>query len=301
MIQKPEVQGAVYAILSAMAIAVAPIATKQALETLNPETFSILWSLLAFMSASIYAVSKRGLNTFRGFGKCWQFVIAIGGLTAACVLTFSIAVRLADPTLVSFFTRLETISTVLLGMLIFKERLNRLELLGAATTLLGALIMTYGAGKIILFAFVLGLIVALFTSISTLLAKVTVQYLESAVLVAGSRLLACLFTLVYAMAFGVLQVPSTTNLLIITIGALWGPFLGFLLLYKALSLSEVSKVSAFRTSFPFFVALYSFLLFRTIPSLHQMLGGGVIVAGILVLIRGQRSGWSHNKDSTISI
>jgi hypothetical protein len=31
-----------------------------------------------------------------------------------------------------------------------------------------------------------------------------------------------------------------------------------------------------------------------------MLGGGIIVAGILVLISGQRSGWSHKKDSTVS-
>ena len=78
MVQKPDMRGPVYAVLSAMAIAVAPLATKQALGTLNPETFSILWSLLAFMSASIYAVSRGGLSAFRGFGKCWQFVIVSG-------------------------------------------------------------------------------------------------------------------------------------------------------------------------------------------------------------------------------
>jgi uncharacterized membrane protein len=300
MAQKPDMQGAVYAVLSAMAIAVAPIATKQALGTVNSETFSFLWSLLAFMSASTYAVSKGGFNIFRKFGQCWQFVTVIGVLTATCVLIFSMAVRLADPTLVSFFTRLEAVFTVLLGMLVFKERLNRLELLGAATTLSGALVMTYRAGEIVLLAFALSLIVALFTSISTLLAKVSVQYLESAVLVAVSRLIACLLTLLYAIAFGMLQVPSSINLLIITVGALFGPFLGFMLLYKALSVSEVSRVSALRTSFPFFVALYSFLLFHTIPSPHQMLGGGIIVAGILVLISGRRSGWSHREDSTVS-
>lgn len=301
MTQKPDMRGPVYAVLSAMAIAVAPIATKQALGTVNPETFSFLWSLLAFMGASTYAVSKGGFNTFRKFGQCWQFIIAIGGLTAACVLIFSMAVQLADPTLVSFFTRLEVVFTVLVGMLLFKERLNRLELLGVTTTIFGALIMTYRAGEIIVFAFVLGLIVALLTSISTLLAKVAVQYLEPAVLVAVSRLLACLLALLYAITLGVLQLPSSTSLLIIIIGALFGPFLGFMLLYKALSLSEVSRVSALRTSFPFFVALYSFLLFRTIPSPHQMLGGGIIVAGLLVLISGRRSGWSHNKDSTASM
>jgi drug/metabolite transporter (DMT)-like permease len=291
----------VYAVLSVMAAGIAPIATKQALGTTNLETFSLLWSLSAFIGASTYALSRRGSNSFQRLGQCWQFVTAIGVLTAAIVLIFSMAVRLADPTLVSFFSRLEVVFTVLLGMLLFKERLNRVELLGVAATISGALIMTYKAGEFVLFAFLLVLMNSLFISIRTLLGKVAVQYLEPAVLVAVSRLIACLFTLSYAIAFGVLQWPSSTNLIIIIIGALFGPFLGFVFLYKALSLSEVSRVSALRTSFPFFVALYSFLLFRTIPSPHQMLGGGIIVAGILVLVRGQRSGWSHNKDSAISM
>lgn len=290
MVQKPDMRGQVYAVLSAMVTAIAPIATKQALGTINLETFSLFWSLSAFIGASTYALSKKGLNTFRMFRQCWHFVFAIGVLTAAIVLIFSMAVRLADPTLVSFFNRLEVVLTVLLGMLFFKERLNRVELLGVTTTISGALIMTYRAGGIVLFAFLLALMNSLFISIRTLLGKVAVQYLEPAVLVAVSRLIACLFTLSYAIAFGVLQWPSSTNLLIIIIGALFGPFLGFVFLYKALSLSEVSRVSALRTSFPLFVALYSFLLFRTIPSPHQMLGGGIIVAGILVLVRGQRSG-----------
>ena len=287
--QKPDMRGLVYAVLSVMVTAVAPIATKQALGTTNLETFSVFWSLSAFIGASTYALSKGGFNAFRMFRQCWHFVFAIGVLTAAIVLIFSTAVRLVDPALVSFFTRFEIVFTMILGMLLFRERLNRLELFGVTATVSGALIMTYRAGEIILFAFALGLTNSLLVSIRTLLGKVAVQHLEPAVLVALSRLIACLLALLYAIAFGVLQLPSSTNLLIIIIGAFFGPFLGFMLLYKALSLSEVSRVSALRTSFPFFVALYSFLLFRTIPSPRQMLGGGIIVAGILVLIGGRRS------------
>jgi O-acetylserine/cysteine efflux transporter len=301
MVQKPDMRGPVYAVLSAVAVALAPIATKQALETVNVETFSFLWSLVAFIGASTYALNKKNLNTFRMFKQCWLSVFGIGVLTAATVLIYSKAIQLSGPTLVSFFTRLETVFTVLLGMLVFKERLSLLELLGATTTILGALIMTYKAGEIVLLAFMLTLIVALFVSIRTLLGKVAIQYLAPAVVVAVSRLITCLFNLLYAITFGVWQWPSMTSLLIIIIGALSGAFLSFMLVYKALSLYEVSKVTALRASIPFFVALYSFLLFRTIPTPRQMLGGGIIVAGILVLISGQRSGWSHNKDSNASM
>jgi drug/metabolite transporter (DMT)-like permease len=97
------------------------------------------------------------------------------------------------------------------------------------------------------------------------------------------------------------QWPPITSLLIIIIGALSAPFLSFMFLYKALSLYEVSKVTAVRASIPFFVVLYSFLLFHTIPSLRQMLGGGIIIVGILVLISGRHGVRSRNKDSIVSM
>jgi drug/metabolite transporter (DMT)-like permease len=301
VVQKPDIRGPVYAALSAIAVAVAPITTKQALAAVNIETFSFLWSLVAFIGASTYALNKKSLNTFRTFRQCWLSVFGIGLLTAATVLIYSKAIQLSDPTFVSFFTRLEAVFTVLLGMLVFKERLTLLELLGATTTISGALIMTYKAQEIVLLAFMLSLIVALFVSIRTLLGKVAIQYMESAVVVAVSRLITCLFNLLYVIAFGVWQWPSITSLLLIIIGALSGAFLSFMFVYKALSIYEVSKVTVIRVSIPFFVALYSFLLFHTIPSPRQMLGGGIIVAGILALIIGQRRRWSHNRDSNVSM
>lgn len=281
-------RGPVYAVLSAMASGTTAIVTKKALATVSPETFSLLWSLLAFVGASTYALSRGELKTLRRFRQCWSSVLAIGVLTAAIVLIYSTAVGLVDPTLVSFLNRLEVVFTVLLGMLLFKERLNRLESLGVATTICGVVLMTYRAEGIVPVALVLCLINALLLSFRTLLGKIAVQHMEPAVVVAVSRLIACPFALLYAVAFGVLQLPSSTDLLTIMIGALLSPFLGFMLLYKALSLAEVSRVSALRASFPFFVALYSFMFFHTIPSPRQMLGGGVIITGILFLIRGRQ-------------
>ncbi len=284
-------QGPAYAVLSAMTAAVAPVVTRQVLGTLNPETFSILWSLCSFIIASTYTLSNGGVKRFRPLGRCWIYVLAIGVLTAAAVLTFSKAISLADPSLVSFFTRLEAVFTVLLGLLLFKERLGRLALLGTTATISGALIMIHGAGDVVVVAFILGLITALCVSIQTVLAKIALQYLEPPVLVAASRLVACWLTFLYTMAFGLLQSPASTTLLVTIVGALFGPFVGIWFLYKALAVAEVSRVATLRASFPFFVTLYSALLFGTIPTLRQMVGGGIVVVGVtLTLFGGQRSG-----------
>lgn len=288
MVQKPHMQGSAYAILSAAAIAVGLVASKQALNTLNAETFSLVWSLLAFVSASIYGLSKGRLATFRGLKDHWVPSVAVGLLIAASVLAVSVAVQLSDPTSVSFLTRLEAVFTAILGMLVFKERFTRLELLGVAAALGGVLVMTRAAREVPILAFGLAVGASLLVSISTMVAKTALQHLEPVALIAGSRLVSCLSILLYAVLFATVQLPSIDNLVVIAIGVFWGPFLGFILLYKALSLSEVSRVAALRTSYPLFVAFFSLLVFRTVPSLVQMLGGALIVLGILALIRGRR-------------
>jgi O-acetylserine/cysteine efflux transporter len=199
----------------------------------------------------------------------------------------SLALRIAHPTSVSFLTRLEAVFTAILGMLVFKERLTRLELLGASVALCGVAVMACAAGETPMLAFGLAIAASLFVSISTLIAKVALQHLEPAALIAGSRLVACSSILIYAVLFATVQLPSIANLAVTAFGVFWGPFLGYILLYKALSLSEVFTVATLRTSYPLFVALFCLVLFRTVPSPLQMLGGGLIVLGILVLIRGR--------------
>jgi drug/metabolite transporter (DMT)-like permease len=289
VMQKPDMHGSVYAVLSAASIAVGLVASKQALNTLNAETFSLLWSLLAFVMSSIFGLSRGRLTTFRGLNEHWVPTVVVGLLIAASVLAVSVAVQLADPTSVSFLTRMEAVFTAVLGMLIFKERLTRPEVLGSATALGGVLVMALAARGVSMVAFGLAVGASLFVAISTVIAKSALQHLEPTALVAGSRLVASLSILVYALLFATLQMPSIDNLVVTAVGVFWGPLLGFILLYKALSISEVFMVATLRTSYPLFVALLSLLFFRTLPSLLQMAGGALIVLGILALVRGRHS------------
>jgi drug/metabolite transporter (DMT)-like permease len=283
-----------------MAIGLAPVITKLSMSSVNSESFSVYWSLMAFVNASTLTICRRGIRQYRLFAPGWPWVVAMGVMVGVSVLAFTAAVNIAEPTIVAFFSHLESVFTVLLGMLLFKERLNRIEVLGAAATIAGALVMSYGAGQIVLLALMLTIVNAFASSASTLLAKVTVRKVEPERMIALSRLTGGLMALLYAVGMGVFQFPSPQTFLLMAVGSIIGPFLGFFLTYKALALGEVSKVTAVKSGFPFFVALYSFLIFGTVPGPSQAVGGAIIVVGVLTLIAGQYGIRSSLKRSAVT-
>jgi drug/metabolite transporter (DMT)-like permease len=298
MLENKQFRSMVYAVLSSMAIGLSPIFIKLTTESVNSESFTIYWSFMAFVNGSIYAVWKRGAKEYRIFGPGWPWVVVMGILVAINVLCFTTAVNIADPTVVSFFSRLDSVFAVFLGMLIFKERMNRIEVAGTVATIAGALVMTYGAGEIILLALLLTLINSVSNAGAMIVAKVAVRQVRPDMMVALSRLTGAVIILIYALILGALQAPTPRAFIIIAVGSIIGPFLGFFLTYQALAIGDVSRVTAVKSCFPFFVALYSFLIFGTTPGPSQWAGGLIIVAGVLVLVAGQSGAWSRSKGST---
>jgi drug/metabolite transporter (DMT)-like permease len=131
-----------------------------------------------------------------------------------------------------------------------------------------------------------------------IVAKVAVRQVRPDMMVALSRLTGAVIILIYALILGALQAPTPRAFIIIAVGSIIGPFLGFFLTYQALAIGDVSRVTAVKSCFPFFVALYSFLIFGTTPGPSQWAGGLIIVAGVLVLVAGQSGAWSRSKGST---
>jgi drug/metabolite transporter (DMT)-like permease len=68
------------------------------------------------------------------------------------------------------------------------------------------------------------------------------------------------------------------------VGALGGPFVSHLLLYRALALVNASKVSLIGATQPLFVLLYSLALFGTLPLKHQIAGGLLSMGGVAILL-----------------
>jgi drug/metabolite transporter (DMT)-like permease len=71
------------------------------------------------------------------------------------------------------------------------------------------------------------------------------------------------------------------------VAGLLGPFLTWFFINKGLQLAPASKVAIIRNTQPVIVVLPSLAILGSVPSPHQLIGGAVAIAGVMVIVRAQ--------------
>jgi drug/metabolite transporter (DMT)-like permease len=133
--------------------------------------------------------------------------------------------------------------------------------------------------------FLLCLVAAACWGITEGLAKIVVRHMEPLVFTWGRCMLLAPVFLVTASADG-LVLPPTGALWAGVIGiALAGPVLARYLYMKSLTLLPVSKAALINQLQPIWVALLAGLIFQSIPTLKECIGGVMIIAGCMLLVR----------------
>ena len=282
--------GSLLAVAGTASMGLVFIFSKAALRTMDVAAFLPLWYGAGLFLAALYLAASRQIPRLRIPKRHWPLVALFGLLYSVGVFAFFWEIQLVDPNLVAFFGRLQTVYTVLWGVLFLKERLNRRDVAGMVLTLAGALIITFASGQNAWQAFFLALLgESLFTSLGFLVGKVILSRGVPPVALAAYRsLLICLLATTYALISGRWSAPSSQELLLIGMGAFFGPFLAWLLLMIALSRADASKVALVRNLQPVFVVGYSLVLFGTLPGPRQLVGGGIVILGIVLLLAGHR-------------
>jgi len=156
--------------------------------------------------------------------------------------------------------------------------------------LFGASIITYRAGNVVLIAFLLAIFVhTLFRALSYLIAKPVAVQIGSDVLLSLRNLVMFLSAVVFALSLArdQLQPPSIYAAGMTIAGALLGPFLGMMLFYRAVSLIDLAKVGIIQGSVPVFALASAFIVFGTLPSPYQILGGALTIGGVYALYSGR--------------
>jgi drug/metabolite transporter (DMT)-like permease len=259
------------------------------MRTLNSEAFNPIWFAFAFLFVCTYLLWQGRIRELLIPKHNWFLVFGLGVCNSVSIIAFFRAIALIDPTLVSFLFRTEIVYTVLLGVGFLKETLVRQEIIGMALTLLGAGAMTYVSGQLVLEGFLLVSFSTILYSVAWLLAKRAMKGdLTPIALTAYRSGLTVVLTFLYATLLGRLAIPSLENLIVISVGSFFGPFLSLVLIYTAIPLIGISKVSILRSAQPLFVALYSLVLFGAIPKPRQLIAGALILLGVLLLTTGHK-------------
>lgn len=286
------VTGYLLALGSAAAVAATPIVRKTVSADVNPPTFSVWWYGLAGTYAWLLvlltlprldSVARGEVHGASGIRRGWRPTLALVLANAGAAILYYTQIDLANPAIVSFFGRLRTVYVVLLGVVLLGERLGRQEWIGAAVTVLGTALIAYQGGEVLSLVLLLAVLGNLLFAIATVMAKFAVRHIPPITLVGYRGLLISVLILVYALIAGQWQTVTWHTLFVMAAGALGGPFLGHVMYYAALERVGAGRVAIITALQPVFVTLYTALVFGTLPTTQQALGGALTIGGVVLV------------------
>jgi drug/metabolite transporter (DMT)-like permease len=279
-------KGFLFALLSAISGAYLFIFSKYVLRFTNPETFCSVYYIFAAAYYLIWLSVRGQLRQARLPSGAVKVVLVIGLLESASVIALYTAVRMMDPTLVSFFNNSQTLAIILLSAVFLKERFNRVEALGTAVALAGIFMISYRSAHPVVTGMLLTLASAGLFSCTVILVKKTLPTLPPLVLAFYRGITLMVILNVYTFATGRYQPLDWGLLLPTAAGALFGPFLNILFYFHSLKHFDASKTSLVRASQPLFVLINAAVFLQTVPGIKEIAGGLVIIGGLYILVKG---------------
>ncbi|MBI2144281.1 DMT family transporter [Candidatus Woesearchaeota archaeon] len=279
-------RGLFYAVLSSLFLSTGFIFARHFLNYTNPETLNTLWFGIAFAVSIAVLLARSPGKTVRTFRLHWKDGIVVGGANAVAAAFWFHAINITGPTLTAFLVRFSTIFIIILGILFLKEKLHIHDIAGMLIALAGAFAISFANGDYLNVGTLVALAASLAIAVHQVLSKVYVKTIEPLTLVSLRTLFTALFLLVYALAFSKLQPFPISQLPLLTAAIVVNAIFGFVFFYKALELTDVSRVAIIRTLDPFIVVLYALALFHTLPALNEFVGGLLVVSGVLVTMYG---------------
>ncbi|MBF0277370.1 MAG: DMT family transporter [SAR324 cluster bacterium] len=281
----PQYRGYFLTTLAAAAVSVFFIIYKKGLETTTPDVFTLAMYVVGFVILFLgnrLKKEKIQLNktTFWG-GVIFALLSVLGHIAIGKSLEG------VGPSITTVILRTQIILVMFLGWLILKEQLNRFLLPGAIVAIAGFIWMNYN-GEQKNFAelpfYLWGFCAALCFGVSQVMVKAIIHKINPIIM----NLLRSFFGMLALSSFpGVFSALLELTMIEWTLAggaALFGPTLARILQMYALRYIPVSQAILFSMLTPVFTLLMSWFLLKIFPSSQQLLGAGIILAGVMIPI-----------------
>lgn len=293
-IKNKRVKGCLLAAIATLAVSNVYIFSKSALDDVHLIQFGFYWFGFAVIWNILYGLktnSYKKITRIKAKTISLLLFIAVIEICATGSIFHAIQV-IKNPTVPSFLRNTEPIFIAILGFFFLHERFNRIEQIGAALTLSGAVLVSLKGELIISDIFLSGslfvFLAAFFYAIRTVIAKAIVHKIAPILLNLNKIFNLFLFSFVLMLLFGKSFIISQHALIMIVLGSLLGPFLTSFAHYSSLKYIEASKSTLIQSSAGIFVVIGAFIYFGITPMIHQLIGGILTIAGILLVTMGQK-------------
>lgn len=274
-------KGILLALLSTLPLGMSAVFFKCMLEYINLETGNLLWFIFQSISFIFVSAIFKRIKAYEEILKNFKDLFLFAFITFLAVLTWSYGIFYDGPIVTGFLLRFSDVFAILFGFLIIRERPSKVEALGIFLAVFGALYMGYsGTSGFTLFP----IVSALFHGVAALFVKVYARKIDYFYLMGGRSTYVLLFVIPYTFFSRRMQITfSAIVFLHAFLGASIGAFLGWLLFYKSLSLVDLSIATACKAFNPFVTVLLSIVVLSAMPTINQMVGGGLIALGITII------------------
>ncbi len=291
--QSEEWKGYVFALVGTIAFSSLYVFSKAGLNQVELAQFGLYYFGLGFLLNLIFVLASGKFRQLPGISKnLIGLLVILGVIDILSNITFFMAIRaIPDPSITSFLGNLFPVFMTLLALSFLKERFSMIEAVGALMAIGGAFIISYsgeldwrkffipGTGFVVMNTFLAALV--------SIIVKKNVQKASPEVFNLNSNGWIFLFFLGYFLWSGqsaVIPVKAFQN---IALGAFFGSFVGLLSFFYSYRYITASRSSIIQSLKGIFVLIIAYFYLDKFPLAVQLWGGGITIAGVLVMTMAQ--------------
>lgn len=286
------VKGYIYAFVATLCFSNVYIFSKAALNEVHLSLFGFQWYAVSGLLCLLMAAKNKRLGILKNMAwKEAKILLLLGSLEIITTTLFFLSIHIIpDPSVTSFLGNMYPVMVTLGGIIILKERFGWIEIGGIVLALAGAFIISYTGGPSLKTFFIHGtgivLLNAIFATAATIVVKTQVKNISPEILNLNRSFWLFIFAGAMIIVFKTPVVINPGASINIAIGAAL-EFLAILTAYYSFAFIEVSRSSIVQSLKGIFVLGAGYLFFRTLPLPHQLLGGALTIAGVMVMAFAQ--------------
>jgi len=291
--QSEEWKGYVFALVGTIAFSSLYVFSKAGLNQVELAQFGFYYFGMGFLLNLFFVVASGKYRQLPGISKnVIGLLVVLGVIDILSNITFFMAIRaIPDPSITSFLGNLFPVFMTILAISFLKERFTLIEALGALMAIGGAFIISYsgeldwhkffipGTGFVVMNTF--------FAASIAIIVKKNVKKASPEVFNLNSNGWIFLFFLGYFLWSGQSVVIPAKAFQNIALGAFFGSFVGLLSFFYSYRYITASRSSIIQSLKGIFVLVIAYFYLGKLPLAVQLWGGGITVAGVLIMTMAQ--------------
>jgi drug/metabolite transporter (DMT)-like permease len=288
-----EWKGYVYALVGTIAFSSLYVFSKAGLNQVELAQFGLYYFGMGFLINLFFIVATGKFKQIPAIPKnVLGLLVLLGVIDIISNIAFFMAIRaIPDPAVTSLLGNLFPVFLSILGITFLKERFTLVETLGAVLAIAGAFIISY-SGELEWRKFFIpgtGLVVinTLFAATLSVIVKKNTHRASPEVYNLNSNGWIFLFFLGYFLWSGQSLAIPATAFRNIALGSFFGSFVGLLSFFYSYRYITASRSSIIQSLKGIFVLIIAFFYFGNFPLTIQLWGGGITIAGVLVMTMSQ--------------